>query len=440
MLFPSLLGAIPYKMAHIEGKCTPLANLPLDQAAQQQANAQQLHGLAIGTISGTFSHSKAFGLESAGVRAQPDRTMFRWASISKTLVGLVASLLARAGVVELDADIRQYYADYPLPTHYLQCAYGAPAATKYPGNGGHPNHDCLMKVKLPRHRRLTLRLLLSHRAGMPHYHNGEKNPKPPSAEANNPHINTGMSWALEKYLAPLALVAPPGAIYSYSTFGFNLAAETLARAANRSFANLVQSLIAIPCCLSSIRPDYEWQRVPHRATGWSANGSAVISEDVSWKLGGGGFISTLNDLLRLGRQMQITEADGSCFPDDTKFSPSFGVWTERPETVLKPAACATTGGRQCMQYSMGWSSLWLNHTLHSAHHSGSTVKARTDIVLQPCLQGVCVHPRPASTIVMSNSQNANTFVIAGALQQALEQQGTLNSSASCVSKGCKHSK
>ena len=180
--------------------------------------------------------------------------MYRWASISKTLVGLVAAHLAHTSVVDLDADIHEYYTVYPDPTQYLQCADGTPAAARYPGNGGHPNRDCLQKIALPPHHNITLRLLLSHRAGMPHYHNGETNPKPPDVEANNPRINTGMSWALEKYLSPLALVAVPGSIYSYSTFGFNLAAETLARAANQSFVTLVTNRHSVGRCICSCRP------------------------------------------------------------------------------------------------------------------------------------------------------------------------------------------
>ena len=112
-----------------------------------------------------------------------------------------------------------------------------------------------------------------------------------------------MAWALERYLAPLALVAPPGAVYSYSTFGFNLAAQVLEEAAEggESFASLVRRLVAEPACLGTLQPDYEWLKLPHRAAGYTADGSGTGSDDVSWKLGGGGWVSSLQDFVRFGQ-------------------------------------------------------------------------------------------------------------------------------------------
>ena len=55
---------------------------------------------------------------------------------------------------------------------------------------------------------------------------------------NNRAVNTGMEWAVTRYLAPNPLVAPPGWGYSYSSFGFNLAAVVLEKATGETFVNI----------------------------------------------------------------------------------------------------------------------------------------------------------------------------------------------------------
>ena len=129
--------------------CVPLPNDALHVAAVQTVHMQELRGsLSVGISTPlNFSFGQSLGPESPAVplavASGPNATLYRWASVSKTLVGLVAAQLASSGVVDLDADVLStYYPHYQRPTEYLACADGQPAAVRWPGNAG-VNTNCL---------------------------------------------------------------------------------------------------------------------------------------------------------------------------------------------------------------------------------------------------------------------------------------------------------
>ena len=74
---------------------------------------------------------------------------------------------------------------------------------------------------------MTLRYLLSNYGGIEFYSNGFTNPEPPVLERDNPRVNTGIEWALS-YFKDFPLTSIPDTEYSYTTFGFDLAGETIA--------------------------------------------------------------------------------------------------------------------------------------------------------------------------------------------------------------------
>jgi hypothetical protein len=65
--------------------------------------------------------------------------------------------------------------------------------------------------------------------------------------------------------------------------------------------------------LPSLQPDFEWKHIAHRAHGYSSDGVDVGSSDVSWKLGGGGWISTIDDFMRYGSALMGEQVNISSF-------------------------------------------------------------------------------------------------------------------------------
>lgn len=254
-------------------------------SAQAELKRQRLAGLAAGVVSdGEIAFLGGWGWEDAEARVpvDPRRTLFRWASVSKTLAAAAALRAAERGVLDLDADVRRVCPDCLASSSYA--AAGALAV-------------------LPSTATVTVRMLLAHSAGVPHYDNGIRPiPEPPAAVTASSSTNTGIAWAL-KYWNTEPLIGYPGRVYRYSSYGYNLAGAVLERAAGRPFWELVRDDLARPLGLETLRPDFIWEGLPRRAVGYtavSASGTWTRAEDVdaSWKLPAGGFISTVEDMAR----------------------------------------------------------------------------------------------------------------------------------------------
>ena len=227
-----------------------------------------------------------FADREAEIVVDPRQTRFRWASVAKSM-GAVAAL-RRAEDVDLDVSIETYFHNYEVPSLYLdgQCRSIACAREL-------PTVD----------RRITLRQLFAHRAGIQHYSDGIGNPSPHASQVNDPAVNTGMEWALANFTSN-PLVGPPDSTYNYSSFGYNLAGVVLEKALGASYEQIVLHEVAAPLGMQTLSADRFWVDIPDRAVGYrftSSTATAPVRDndtDVSWKLAGGGFISTIVELAR----------------------------------------------------------------------------------------------------------------------------------------------
>lgn len=234
---------------------------------------------------GKLTYLQGFGLadREQGRRVDPHTTLFRWASLSKGVTATALVLASREGKLDFATDIKQYYADYHTPDFYLP--------------PGCRSLSCAERVPYSE-RVVTVHMLLAHTAGFPHYENTVGSPMPPIAATNDPAVNTGIEWAMP-YLLATPLVSIPGRTTNYSSFGYNLAGVVLEKATGEKFWDYVRARIARPSGMPSFRPDYHWISTPDNAAGYMRNSEGAIvregDDDVSWKLPGGGFLSTGRD-------------------------------------------------------------------------------------------------------------------------------------------------
>ena len=232
-------------------------------AATTQVQGQDLVGLAVGIVlDGEVAFTECFGWEDREAEVPvTGQTRFRWASISKPVTAVAALQLARAGKLDLDADVREYVPEFPAKEHPI-----------------------------------TARQLLGHLGGIVHYTNGEVVRTVRSYDVEHPYANTLL--ALDRFKES-PLVAVPGTKYAYTTHGYILLSAVVQRAGGAPYWEQVRTRVCAPAHLTSLRPDYQWEEIPHRAVGYKRIGLAVLrstNTDVSWKLGGGGYVSTVGDL------------------------------------------------------------------------------------------------------------------------------------------------
>jgi serine beta-lactamase-like protein LACTB len=232
-------------------------------AATGEVQAQGLVGLAVGVVlDGEVAFTEYFGWEDREAEVPVTaETRFRWASISKPVTAVVALQLARAGKLDLDADVREYVPEFPAKEHPI-----------------------------------TARQLLGHLGGVVHYTNGEVVRTERTYDVEHPYADVVL--ALDRFKQS-PLVAVPGTKYAYTTHGYILLSAVVQRAGGASYWDQVRARVCAPAHLASLRPDYQWEQIPHRATGYKRPQREVLrstNTDVSWKLGGGGYVSTIGDL------------------------------------------------------------------------------------------------------------------------------------------------
>lgn len=260
----------------------------VDAAVQAVIDEDSLTGVVVGIARGQeIIYLRGFGYEDveAQTPVDPSATLFRWASLSKSVAGVIAVQGLDPGAVSLDADVEETVPGYTVPDRYLPDGCQAAACVE----------------TLPETQRaITLKQLLTHTGAIQHYGDGLAYPVPPASETDDAATNTGIAWAID-YFKDAPLVGTPGGQYSYSTFGFNLAGVVLENQLGVSFGAAVDAGISQPLGMNTMSPDFQWVDLPRRAVGYVHDGNSIERDgdnDVSWKLPGGGFVSSGEDLTR----------------------------------------------------------------------------------------------------------------------------------------------
>ena len=318
---------------------------------------QELVGLAVGVVlEGRVAYLELRGWEDreAGVPVT-DQTRFRWASISKPVTAVTALQLVRSGALDLDGDVRELVPELP--------------------DRGHP---------------ITARQLLGHLGGIVHYSNGPVVRTPRTYPVEHPFEDVVL--ALDTF-KDSPLVAEPGTRYAYSTHGYILLSAAVQRAGGAPFWSQVRERVVEPLGLATLRPDYQWEEIPHRAVGYRRSKERIVrssNTDVSWKLGGGGFLSTVGDLAGFAAGL----LGGDLLGEEEKRL----AWTPLE-------ASGESSG-----YGLGFRSGTAGG-VRIVEHSGSQEKTRTWMRLVP--------EHDLAVVVMTNSEWAKLRPLVGELIAAL---------------------
>lgn len=332
-----------------------------DKAAQASLERDKLVGLAIGLIrDGKVVHTRGFGFADREAKTPvTSKSLFRWASVSKPVTAVAAMQLVQRGMLGLDDDVRKHVPEFP-------------------------DHG----------ERMTVRQVLCHQAGIVHYGNGKV--VKTQRDYTTPHPFADVITALDMFKES-PLVNKPGEKYAYTTHGYILASAIVERAGQKKFADQVAERIAKPLALTTLQSDYQWVDLPGRVVGYRKRGDEIVRStdtDVSWKLGGGGFISNIDDMAAfaagLTRRALVDEPTEKL------------MWTPQPLADGKP-----TG------YAMGFGVVRSNGRLRVSH-SGAQEKTKTMLVIFP--------EQKTGVVVMTNCEWANPGQIAKEVFDAFDKQ------------------
>jgi beta-lactamase class C len=169
----------------------------------------EMAGFAVAIIEdGKVSFVRTYGVTDRDTRAPvtPD-TMFRWASASKTVTGMLAAQLSDEKLLDLEQPVSSWQTSLHLP-----------------GDA---------------EKRITLAQLLSHRTGLTKNAYDEK-----LEDGERPDV-------LRAGLAAAPLQCEPGTCHSYQNIAFDTASEILAEAGQTPFADAVQVRLFRPLGMTS---------------------------------------------------------------------------------------------------------------------------------------------------------------------------------------------
>ena len=351
----------------------------VDAAMWDEMKRQELVGLAVGVImDGRVVYTQGYGWADREKQVPVTRaTMFRWASISKSLTAVAAMQLWERKQLELTTDVRRLVPEFP--------AKAAP---------------------------ITLRHLLCHQGGIVHYTNGKVVVTVRRYEQPNPFENVLMALDTFKH-SPV--VNAPGEKFAYTTHGYILLSAAVERAGKQKFANQVRDRIAKPLGMKSLQPDYQWRDIPHRAVGYRKRDGEIVpstNTDVSWKLGGGGYISNIDDLAKF--------AIGLLHHNLVQKDTARKMWT--PQKLNNGKFTSYGLGFSIAQYHEGklgkWQPTKLDHPapppITLVGHGGSQEKTRTRLLIIP--------GQNVGVVVMTNSENGDSTKLAGRLLKVLLAQ------------------
>jgi CubicO group peptidase (beta-lactamase class C family) len=200
-------------------------------------NSQQVEGLAIALVdrsgilwSGCFGYT-----DSSHIRPVDDATLFSVQSMSKNFTAMALLKAAGQGILDLDKPVSAYLPDFTVNSRYESSPED----------------------------KMTLRMLLSHRAGFTH-----------EAPVGNNYYNEG---SFEDHINSIPytwLRFPVGRRYSYSNLGIDLAGHILATVTGQSFDNWIKENILEPSGMPHSSFDVaETELKGNRAKGYSSPGT-----------------------------------------------------------------------------------------------------------------------------------------------------------------------
>jgi CubicO group peptidase (beta-lactamase class C family) len=327
-------------------QATQQTTLPAEKVKQIEALVaaemarQKIPGMSVAIVAGGQPRWAAgYGMQDVenNVPAKAS-TVYRLGSISKPITAVAVMQLFERGRLELDAPVQKYCPAFP--------------EKQWP---------------------VTTRQVLGHLSGIRHYKSDEEF----NSTRFYPTINDGLAMFKDD-----PLLHEPGAKYTYTTFGYTLLGCVIEGASGQKFADFVRENVFRPAGMERIRVDSVADIIRERAQGYRITDKGELTNsplaDNSYKVPGGGFVSTVEDLSKFAAALQAHKL------------------LKRETTELMYTPLKTNDGK-ATTYGLGWG-VAVREGRRAIGHSGGQQRVSTFLHMMPD-EGVAV-------VLMSNLENA----------------------------------
>jgi CubicO group peptidase (beta-lactamase class C family) len=311
----------------------------VEQIVRDAMAKQQIPAMSVAVAENDrIIYSRAFGTADVenNIPATTE-TLFRTGSIVKSISAVAAMTLVASGKLDLDTPIQKYCPAFPQKQWTI-----------------------------------TTRELLSHTSGIRHYKNDEMN-----STRHYKIMSEGFS-----IFANEPLLFEPGTKMQYSTYGYTVVGCVIEGASGEKFPDYLAEHVLRPAGMTHTFVDDVFTIVPHRARGYHNENGRVENAglmDSSYKLPGGGYVSTPEDLVRFADALM----DGKLIPANLRDQ----MWT-----AYKLPDGKETG------YGLGFGVFKIG-SLNAVGHGGGQQGTTTDMLIIPA--------RHLAVAVMANMDDAS---------------------------------
>jgi serine beta-lactamase-like protein LACTB, mitochondrial len=260
-----LLVATPSMLAAQSIELNPGKRTAIQDAVAKFLASTHVPGVAVAVVeNGQYEWGAGFGLADVenNVPAS-EHTLFRLASISKSLTATAAMQLWERGQLDLDLPVLKYCPSFPQKP--------------WP---------------------VTTREVLGHLGGIRHYKAGAQDDP---EVGNTKHFDDPVQAGL-KFFQDDPLVAQPGTHFHYSTQGFTLVGCVMEGASRVKYVDLMLQNVFAPAGMAHTVTDDRFAIIPYRTRFYEKTDSGTVRNadflDSSYKIPGGGWLSSAEDMAR----------------------------------------------------------------------------------------------------------------------------------------------
>lgn len=199
----------------------------LDHDMPKRIKRHDITGVGIAVIdNGQIVVSKGFGFaDKEASRPVTEDTLFRAGSVTKSFTATGVMQLVEKGALDLDAPLSDAIPEFRINNHINSRSINRNTNRNGSSNANHNTED----------KRVTLRTILSHHAGLPSdVVNGmwSANPAP---------ISQVVSLLHNQFMT-----STPGTVFSYSNIGYSLAGRAIELASGKPYAEYMQQHVLQP--------------------------------------------------------------------------------------------------------------------------------------------------------------------------------------------------
>lgn len=341
----------------------------LDRQLAELSARPEMAGMAVAIVEqGELRFVRTYGVIDRTTQAAVSAdTVFRWASVSKTVTGALAATLASEGVVDLERPVGSWQTTLRLP-------------------GGAQS-------------RVTLAQLLAQQTGL-------------TKNAYDERLEEGQDpRRIRADLAAAPLQCEPGTCHTYQNVAFDAASEILTNAGKRPFADSVSERFFLPLGMTSAAYGMDGLT---RAKNWARphNGAQVRPlKESYWRVPAAAGVES--NIVDFARWMQAVMGER---PDVLPASVLRVAQMPRINTPRLYGGDLARANSDA-KYGLGWRSF--NYGTHKlAGHSGAVDGYRTTMIFEPATRN--------GVAVMWNSNWGRPFRIPFAVFDAIDKKTDSN--------------